>query len=133
MASLPKSKPQSKQSDLDRFRKIKPEGTSEVFKFEVGQSIIGKFLGRRTATTKLGPSKIFDVDITASDSGDVGERSVFESGHLTSIFDKHALKTGDIFYLRLDSVDEKTNFKRYAFKIIERAKSDTPADDEIPF
>src|SRR5262249_25611862 len=137
MGQVSKTKPVGKPKPyLSQFDNVKPEGTLPLFKFEEpGQKIVAKFLGRRECTTKIGNSKILDVEIQENNGPERGEHSIFESGHLTTIFDRYQLQPGDVFYLRLDSIDGKTKFKRFAFKLISGngRKQSPAADDDIPF
>jgi hypothetical protein len=122
-------------SILDKFKDLKPEGGLPVFKFSnQGDAIVGKLIARRVGIhTKMGVGNAIDVNILENSNGaELGPHSVFESGHITKIFDQHAPKPGDTFILKLDSIDEKSNFKRFAFKLVESASS-APTDDDIPF
>jgi len=122
-------------SILDKFKDLKPEGGLPVFKFVAeGDAIAGKLIERRVGIqTKMGAGNAIDVDIIENSNGeDLGPHTVFESGHITKIFDRHALQLGDTFYLKLDSIDEKSGFKRFAFKLVENT-SKTSSDDDIPF
>ena len=109
------------RSLLDQFKHVRPEGGLPVYKFtSVGDAIVARFIGRRKGIkTKLGTATALEVDIIeCSDGSTVGPHSIFESGHLTKIFDTHELSPGDPFYLRLYEIDRTTKYKRYAFKRI---------------
>ena len=131
-----KQKTKPPLSFLSTFKNTKPEGTGKILKIEeIGFAIAAEYIARRGVNTKLGNSKALDVKILErSDGGELGEFTIFESSHLTAIFDKYDLKRGDVFYLRLDSIDDKTRFKRYAFKLISDGNGNRPpGDDDVPF
>src|SRR5262249_45820835 len=115
MAQIAKTKSSGKpKSYLSQFADVKPEGTLPIFRFEdAGQKIVAKFLGRRECNTKIGAGRVLDFEILENAGPERGEHSTFESTHITTIFDRYQLQPGDVFYLRLDSIDGKTKFKRF--------------------
>jgi len=86
----------------------------------VGDAIVARFIGRRAGIkTKLGTETVLDIDIIeSSDGSTAGPHSIFESGHLTKIFDTNQLNAGDQFYLRLYEIDRTTKYKRFAYRPI---------------
>jgi hypothetical protein len=114
-----------KESILARFDNLKPATLSETFKFKTpGDAIFAKYLGRRLnvqGKNMTESANILDVEILQStvnddEEGDAGKHGIFESTGITAIMDGANLKEGDVFYLRFDSVDKKSRFKRFAFK-----------------
>ena len=99
------------RSLLDQYKEIKPEGGLPTYKFEnVGDAVVGKFIARRQGIkTKMGTGNALDIEIIeCSDGSTVGPHTIFESGHLTMIFDANPLKAGEQFYLRLNDIDRKS-------------------------
>jgi hypothetical protein len=120
---------------LQRFSSSKPEGGLPIFKFDgEGDAIAARFIKRRqNIKTQLGTGSVVDVDIIErSDGGALGPHTIFESGHLTRIFDSHDLQAGDRFYLRLHEVDQKSKFKRFAFELVDGPRPPRAADDALP-
>jgi hypothetical protein len=112
------------------------DSSNPIFRFEVpGDQFVGKFIGRRHGVkTKTGTANVLDVDIRASKlvnaESVIGPHSVFESSHITQLLDGALLRPGDIFVLRLHSVDKKSGFKQ-GFKKFYFEKI-TKHDDEVP-
>jgi hypothetical protein len=129
---------------LESTKDLPPEDNSPIFKFSsVGDAIEANFGGRREGIkTKQGDGVALDVDIVDSivvgDKPVTGRYSIFESGHLTQIFDRENLSPGDRFVLRLHSVDRKSRFKKFFFKKVESLRAQNgndagpPWDDEPP-
>jgi hypothetical protein len=135
MEAKPNPDPKSNGSLLDRFKNAKPEGGLPVYKFEkIGDAIAARFIKRRQGIkTQLGTGKVLDVEILeCSDSETVGPHTIFESGHITRIFDAHNLASGTRFYLRLHEIDRKSKFKRFAFELIDDQQASAPSDEDIP-
>jgi hypothetical protein len=124
---------------LKETETLAPEDGAPIFKFaSVGDHVVAKFVGRRRdVKTKQGTAIALDVEILAStvvgDKSVTGPHSVFESGHITQLLDRANLATGDVFVLRLDSVDRKSRFKKFAFKkVIDTNGSDGEPPDDVP-
>jgi hypothetical protein len=132
----------SQLSLIEATKSLEPDDNSPIFKFtSVGDVIDAKFVGRRRGIkTKQGDAIALDVDILDSivvgDRPVTGRASVFESGHITQIFDRENLSPGDRFVLRLHSVDRKSRFKKFFFKKAESLAAnggdDDPFDDVPP-
>ena len=126
----------TKISILDQFKNLKPQGGLPIFKFKAeGDAIVAKLIERWVGVqTKMGPGNALDLEIIENANGaELGPHTIFESRHITEIFDKHAPKPGDVFILKLYSIDEKSGFKKFAFKIIESGAAESPMNDDIPF
>jgi hypothetical protein len=126
------TKASNRESILSRFDKLEPATLSETFKFKrEGDAIFARFLGRRlNVQTKnmQEPANILDIEILRSvindgDEGDVGKFGIFESTGITTIMEGANLQVDDVFYLRFDSTDRKTRFKRFAFKKLSEAEA----------
>jgi hypothetical protein len=123
---------------LESTKDLPPEDNSPIFKFtSVGDAIEAKFVNRRKGIkTKQGDGVALDVDIVDSivvgDKPVTGRYSIFESGHLTQIFDRENLSPGDRFVLRLHSVDRKSRFKKFFFKKVESRGAQNGNDDAGP-
>lgn len=131
-----KQKTKPPLSFLSTFKNTKPEGTGKILKIEeIGFAIAAEYIARRGVTTKMGDAKALDVTILErSDGGELGEFTIFESSHLTTIFDKYNLKPGDVFYLRLDSINSTNRFKKYAFRVISDGNgNEPPGDDDVVY
>jgi hypothetical protein len=130
---------------LDRFKGSKPEGGLPIFKFETaGTAIVASFIRRRPVTTKLGSGNVLDVDILeCSDGKTTGPHSIFESSHVTRIFDSRDVVAGDQFFLKLHEIDPQSGFKRFSFEFVDPEKEKATsrkkpeqapsADDDLPF
>jgi hypothetical protein len=118
------AKQSRKESIFNRFDKLEPSSNADQFKFRnAGDQIFARYLGRRlNVQTKnmTEPANILDVEILQStvdgEEGPVGKHGIFESTGITSIMSSANLNPGDAFYLRFDSTDKKSRFKRFAFK-----------------
>jgi hypothetical protein len=84
---------------LDKYKNVQPEGGLPIYNFEkVGDAIGARFLKRRQVKTKNGGLRMcVDCDILeCSDGVTVGPHTIFESTHLSQIFDSNALNFGDV-------------------------------------
>jgi len=122
---------------LEETEDLKPEDGS-VFKFSnAGDHIVARYIGRRRdIKTKTGTAIALDCEILAStvigDKSVTGAATIFESSHVTQLMDRANLSPGDVFVLKLDSVDRKSRFKRFAFKKITDGSEEEPPDDYEP-
>lgn len=127
---------------LQETRNLPPVDGKPIFQFEhIDDAIVAKFNGLRTGITtkKSANATAVDVDILESEivGGDsvTGPHTLWASKHLQQLFSQ--LEAGKIFILRLASVDQKTGFKKFYFKIVEPVQSsqtDKVAEaDDVPF
>jgi hypothetical protein len=130
---------------LEKYQDLKPKNDGgKVFKFSATSDILmGRFTRRRVGIeTKMGQGNAVDVDILESSTGQLGPHTLFESSHLTQIFDKEALTEGDCFVLRLAEITSK-GFKKFAFQLVDEdgepvepvaeTSDGNGASDDIPF
>jgi hypothetical protein len=126
---------QTRQLSLPTYANLEPEGGAPLLKFDaIGIAIIAVLVQMRTGIrTKLDANAtVADVDILESSTGATGRHSIFLSTHLVQLVDEYKLSTGDQFYARLHEINPQSRFKKFAFKIISRAKPQPPLDDDIP-
>jgi hypothetical protein len=131
----PKSKLAPVKSYLKQYAALRPEGSLPIYKFVTeSDAIVAKLMARRAVINAFGKGSVLDVDIIENANGaELGPHSVFESKGIRQIFDQHQPNVGDIFILKFDSVAD-TGFKKFAFKIIERATDNQNGkQDDIPF
>ena len=100
---------------------------------------------RLDVPTKLGNSNILDVNIIeCSDGKTGGPHSIFESTHISRIFDSRDVVSGDQFFLKLHEIDPQSGFKRFSFEFVDPEKEKAtsrkkpeqvppPSDDDLPF
>src|SRR5262245_2365418 len=127
---------QTQLSLLGRYKGTKPRGGLPVYKFrKPGDSIVASFIRRRDGihTHIDDDARTIDCDILeCSDGKTHGEHSIFESTHLTSLFDEANLNKGDRFYLELFDINPESQFKRFSFELIDQ-DGQPPEDGDIPF
>src|SRR6186713_674652 len=123
---------QEQLSLIESTKDLEPEDNAPIFKFTtVGDAIDAKYVGRRRGLkTKQGDAIALDVDILDSvvvgDKPITGRCSVFESGHITQIFDRENLSPGDRFVLRLHSVNRQSRFKKFFFRRADMDNGEEP-------
>jgi hypothetical protein len=124
---------------LEDTRNLPPVDGKPVFSFKnVGDAIVAKYDGMRQEikTKKSDSAMAIDVDVLESvvTGGDrvTGPCTIWGSTHLQQIFSQQQLEVGKIFILRLASVDLKSGFKKFFFKIVDGEPVQS-YDDDNPF
>jgi hypothetical protein len=110
---------------LEETKDIEVEDGRPLIVFnDVGDSVAAKFVGLRSGikTKKSNDATAIDMDVlegnVKNDEGVLvrGECTAWASTHLHQIFNQPGLKPGDIFILRLASVNPKSGFKKFYFQ-----------------
>lgn len=108
---------------LEETANLLPEDVRPIFNFKtVGDSIVATFEERRTGIKTKKSDNATAVDVGVLESivigGDpiIGPASFWKSLHITQLLDAAQLESGDVFVLRLASIDRKSNFKKFFFK-----------------
>jgi hypothetical protein len=68
---------------------------------------------------------------TADGRNPTGSHTIFESGHITQLFDAANLQVGDFFVLKFASTDTASGFNRFALQKI-KSSGAAVQDDDIP-